>query len=123
MFGEHQSHSFKAIKLIYEEKYNRIRDLLSGLKSKIIEKEEILTEIENNLIEVKKRTEAQIIEIDEFTEKYRQKVIMETEDQNDSQFEAAEALFKQMRELEQLKSELATSAEQANKTHCYKTDL
>lgn len=45
MFGEHQSHSFKAIKLIYEEKYNRIRDLLSGLKSKIIEKEEILTEI------------------------------------------------------------------------------
>jgi hypothetical protein len=45
MFGEHQNHSFKPINQIYQDKYNRIRDLLSTLKSKIMEKEELLTEI------------------------------------------------------------------------------
>jgi len=42
-----------------------------------MEKEELLTEIENNLISIKNNTEAQITEIDEFTEKYRNKVSTE----------------------------------------------
>jgi hypothetical protein len=38
--------------------------MLSELKSKIIEKEGLMTNMENDLIEIKAKTEAQLIEID-----------------------------------------------------------
>lgn len=63
MFGEHQTHRFKPISLVYEAKYETIRDLLSELKNRIIKKEATLTEMENHLISVKAKAEANITEI------------------------------------------------------------
>jgi predicted transcriptional regulator len=74
MFGKHQSHHFKPMDIIYEAKYERIRELISELKGRIIKKEEILTEIENRLISIKAKAESNIAEIDDYTDKYKTKM-------------------------------------------------
>lgn len=89
MFGEHQTHHFKPISLVYETKYETIRDLLSELKSRIIKKEASLTEMENHLISVKHKTEASITEIEDYTERYRNKIINENLN-NDEEYENIE---------------------------------
>lgn len=122
MFGEHQSHSFQPITEIYKQKYSKIRDLLSTLKTKIIQKEELLTDIENNLIAIKNNTETQIAEIDDFTEKYRNKIALDTAADTHSQDEAAHAFTLHLQELAELREVILARVDQASRTHRYGLD-
>lgn len=67
MFGAHQQHRFAPISQLYEHKYQKIRDLLSELRNRIVEQEHSLTEVENQLIGAKAKTEAHLLEIEEHT--------------------------------------------------------
>lgn len=75
MFGTHQDHHFQPMALIYEEKYSRIRDLLTSLKGHLFRTEDDLQCIENDLIEIKQGTETHLQEIEDYLQQYRQKVL------------------------------------------------
>jgi tripartite motif-containing protein 37 len=119
MFGAHQTHLFTPISLVYETKYETIRDLLSSLKGRIIQKEEVLTEIEDELILVKSKTEGSITEIEDYTEKYRNKMSNENSSA-DEEYEDIEELVEEAQELRKIKETLANQLEHAKKVNCYR---
>lgn len=71
---------------------------MSELKSRIIKKEATLTEMEDHLISVKNKTEANIAEIEDYTERYRNKIINENIN-NDEEYENIEELVNESKEL------------------------
>jgi hypothetical protein len=120
MFGAHQQHRFTPISLLYEHKYSQIRDLLSELRSRIVEEEHGLTEMENQLISVKAKTESHIAEIEDHTEKYRLKLANECG--KDEQCEDAEQLERESRWLGEIKETLLAQLEHAQRNNCYRID-
>lgn len=66
--------------------------MLSELKSKIIEKEELMSNMENDLIEIKAKTEAQLIEIDEYTDRFRSKIMKENVNDSSNEYQNIQSL-------------------------------
>ena len=71
MFGSHQEHQFEPISLVYEQKYSRVREMLSALKSEIMGKEQTLTQLENGLIAIKQHSEGHLLELEQYAERFR----------------------------------------------------
>jgi chromosome segregation ATPase len=119
MLGSHKAHLFTPISLVYEAKYEKIRDLLNSLKGRIIQKEEVLAEIEDELILVKSKTETSITEIEDYTEKYHNKMSNENSSA-DEEYEDIEELVDEAQELRKIKKTLANQLEHAKKVNCYR---
>lgn len=47
MFGGHQGHNLKRLAIVYQARYDALREMLTEFKTKLKEKEMTLKEIEN----------------------------------------------------------------------------